>query len=217
MTTVGGPVDSGVSRRGFIAFGSAVAATPWLNAPARAAGHDGVATASVGYAGGVDYRAWRRGEPGAALRVLPARAVHSGDRALASARVTIHGLYPSADAGDGVELDVVVADRTTGVRVPVQAWTHRVRPASTAAGVTLPLALDRNDALELALRVAGASGARAYAARFTLGSRADRLNLRSGVYFVGLGAATWLTAATLRSGHDRRDRASVVLSVARAG
>lgn len=219
VTTVGGEsAGSGLSRRGFIAFGSAVAATPWLAAPARAAGHGDVASASIGYASDADYRAWRVAEPGAALRVVPARTLRSGDRGLASARVTVHGVYPSADRFDGVQLDVMVTDGLSGVRVPVQAWTHKARPPSTAAGVTLPLKTDRDEALHLVLRVARAAGTEPQesAARFTLGARSDRHKLRPGVYFVGLAAGTWVNGATLRAGHDRRERASLVLSVAPA-
>lgn len=201
-----------VSRRGFLALGSAAAAAPVLGA-LRAPALGASATEqrlSIGYVVG-SHELLDAGGPlltdaGTLRIVAPARA--GGPRVRGAARVTAHHLYPADAAGrlgaKAVDLDVLLRDAKTGKALPVYLWSKRGASTSAPAGITLPA----SSSFGLRLRVS--EGADSLVAKGRLGGA--RAPLRRGVYMLGLGAGTSFSSLTL-GGILSSPRPSLVLSV----
>ena len=197
-----------VSRRGFLAMGSAVAATPLLGlwrSPALGSSTL-VHRLLIGYVAGSSELLDGDGPLLAdteGVRVVRASAA-DGARVTGPARVTAQGIYPgTADAllgNKSVDLDVLTREKQGEFSRPVYLWSRRGQPVlSTAA----PAGLNVPAGSALGLKVTVTKESESFVAQRRIG--AGGVPLRRGIYLLAIGRFSSL------SGFGRRP--SLMLSV----
>jgi hypothetical protein len=247
-----------VHRREFLVWSAVGALLPWVEGVARAAQvvkpqpAARIEALSIGYVEGsndfprLDRLPWdsagaQKLNSAPALAVLSAAAMPVGDQRFAghaSARVTIHGLYPAAAAAsrgiDSVDLDVLFPspDPSSEAPLPFFAWSFRRRPGfspSPPIAFNVPLGLDgqldfalrtvyRGEGSGLARRALAGSTAveRRFRGSFTVDANQGQPKLQRGIYLLGLRPSVWDADTSLPSGADRQratDLCSVAVSV----
>jgi hypothetical protein len=204
-----------ISRRRFLAMGSAAAATPLLGLwSAPAAGSTAtINRLAIGYVAGSAELLNTDGPllAGAeGIRVVRASAA-DGPLVRGAARVTAHGIYPAIATGSwgdkAVDLDVMTHKEEGEFARPVYLWSRKGLPVESiapAAGLNLP------PGSPLGLQVSVSEGGQSFVAQGQLGS--GWTPLRQGIYLLAVGPASPLSGFALQSIMGG-PRPSVVLSV----
>jgi len=245
-----------VRRREFLIWSAVGAMAPWVEGIARAAPvakpravpATAVEPLSIGYVDGsadfarLDRLPWdasgaQRAIYAAPLAVVSAAQLPVGDQRFAghaSARLTVHGLYPAAPAAsrgvDAVDFDVLFPspDPTSDAPLPYYAWSFRRSPWNASPPVAFPVPLGLDGQLDIALRTVyrgDGSGLtrRALAGSpltehrfhgsFTVDPHDGRPKLQRGFYLLGLRPGVW-DADTALPGAADRQRATDLCSLA---
>lgn len=231
----------GLRRRDLLAMGSVLAATPLLSRAAQAQDllrGDALAASTISF-GYIDrsgevanlrrvsgrLRAALRGGDGfsgqeaAAVEVVPAASLPSGDPGLTNTpvRLRVQGLYPAVPAKEWpqrIDLEVFVKSPENPRGATFYAWSWRAKPENLSAPLAFLVSPDFQSEVTFVLRTLskGQTKPTQQSSTFTLGDDAGKPRLVRGAYLLAVNGRPWDRNVTLSPDAGRASLLSLLVT-----